>query len=589
MPLVLSAARGETAEVLLETLSATVGEQPVQPVAPPKLPIWEGEATSVRELVKPRRLRPLDPRPILAVCMMDEQACYEGELLSLSDTVGALAELRGKWTSRRLPQIPPALVVTDDPGALIGMLHRRFSRHQEPNSLLWQYRVSLRSSSMWLGRHASPYTALSPHLSMFGWAAQRGKTDDPNCIRRAHGRSRYYLVLDAFGWPTAADILEGYPGLLVEQMFRFATDLQAFCSEQQLPLGVSPAAIAGALLRDPRFWPTPRRKVPTATNARARKALPGNFYRLVLPRPASQDGEPLRLRGEVLELDQNTAHHAAAMRIRPPHTDTLYAWGRFYAPPPPPSQDLDGLELVDLDRIRSEHGLLLCAVESHGARMDPLSHPVVNHNGIRWRYLWTPEVPLVQSIPGAQVLGALAGWTSNQIDEGLCEYAWWAQEHLLHSDASRRRWLKPALLAAYGLLAAKPRPFMNLFRWAHGEQLAVTFPSGHTLHGYRTETDLGEPATANVIWRGMIEAQVRAESLRYARTLRTQGWRVVSIYADAIYVLAHDNSDDTPSLPAGWRLSQRLHSVQFLSPTHFTSDEIDKLPGIPHKHRRSAA
>lgn len=508
-----------------------------------------------------------DPLPVLAVSVMDRQCCHEGELFPLDRLPDRLAETQGHWNEDR--QIPRSIVATDDPGALLTLLDRRFARRGEPGRHLWQWTMSLRSSSVWLGKTPSTYDALTPHLCTFGWAAQRGH------LRRAQGCSRYYPVLDVFGWTAAAEILDEYPGLLVEQMTRFATDLQAFCHEHKLRSSWTAAGIAGQLLKRVHRQ---KRKVPKATNARAREHLPGNFYRITLPRPVSEQEQPLRIRGEVLEVDMQGAHHWAAMHLNPPVSDQLYAWGGYYQVNPTPVYTGKKLDRI----IRSEHGLLLCAVESY-ARLDPLAHPATNHQGMKWRYLWTPEIPLLQQTPGVSIHAIAAGWTAPEPDHDLNEYAWWAANQQQNAPPHRRRWQKQALLAAYGLLAARPRAYTSLTRWGRGDPMTVTLPSGHHAHGRVRTTPEAEPRTTNVIWRGMIEAWTRAETITQARQLRADGWRIISIYADAIYIIAQD--DRTPQLRAGWRTAQRLHNMTLDSSTHFTSNEIDKLPGIPKQRR----
>jgi hypothetical protein len=521
-------------------------------------------------MIEPRRLVDLRALPVLSVCTLDGVCALDGELFELGELPGRLAERDGR---RRYawPQIPPALVACDDPGALIGLLDARFTRHDDPGTELGQYRVSLRPSSVWLGEAPSDYQAMIPHLSRFGWARRRGQ------VQRAERVSRYYTVLDCFGWRDSGGILDGYPGSLCEQMAHMGRDIQDFCRSERQGLAVTAAAIGSAQLRSPLHWPRDRRKVPAATNKAARAALPGNHYRLAVPH--TSHGVSLGYR-EVIELDMSGAHHQAALAIRPPASDDLYAWGRFFAPPAG-RRPAPGDVLFDRDRVAGEHGLVLAAVSVDPERpFDPLGHPVAARTGTRYRYAWTSELDLLDRLPGVTVHGAIAGWTGRRVDDGLAAYARHAQGLLADAEASRRRWLKPALLAAYGLLAARPRPFISMTRWGAGERTAVTFPSGTVLRGVERETKEAEPPTANVVWRGMIEAHVRAEAITYARELRDAGWRVVSIYADALYVIARPDGEAAPPRP-GWREARRLHSLRFLTPTHFTSDELDKRPGIP--------
>jgi hypothetical protein len=86
-----------------------------------------------------------------------------------------------------------------------------------------------------------------------------------------------------------------------------------------------------------------------------------------------------------------------------------------------------------------------------------------------------------------------------------------------------------------------------------------------------------EPLITNVIHRGMIEAQTRLESLAMARSLTSYGLNVLAVYADAVIV----ERGALPLLPPPWRLQAHLTNLQFFDATHFTSDEMERLPGIP--------
>jgi len=523
-------------------------------------------------MIEPRRPVDRPPLPVLAVCHLDGECMLDGELFSLAALPARLAERPPGRVD--MQQIPAALVATDDPAELLATLDRRFGRQDAPNFMLWQWSLSLRPATVWLGAgETTAYEALTPHLSWFGWAARRGTF-------HRKGGARRYAVLDVYAWTDAGKILDGYAGSMVAQLARFATDLQAFCREQHARTVTTAAALASVMLRDPRFWPRAgRRKVPRATNDRARRQLPGNHYRLL---SLSRAGQPSRVHGAVLELDQIAAHHAAALNQPFPASSDLYAWGRFYADP-------RKLRITDCvataEQVTGEHGLLLAAVrgtrDSRALADDPLTLPAAAHHGVRWRHVWTSETGLLERC-GAEIVGVAAGWTTNQVDEGLNAYAWHALAELQAADPARKSWLKQALLATYGLLAAKPREFRQLNRWGDGDQMTVTMHTGQNLHGRLRVVGETESQTCNVIWRGLIEARVRAETVSYARELRDAGRRVISLYADAVYIAA---AGGDPPPRAGWRVTQELTHVQFTTPTAFTSDQVVKAPGVPREAR----
>ena len=522
-------------------------------------------------MIQPRKPVRVPELPVLAVCDLEGECMFAGELFPIAELPVRLAERPPGRAD--IEQIPASVVVTDDPGALLARLDASYGRQGAQNFMLWQWSLSLRPATVWLAGETTAYEALSPTVSWFGWAARRGTF-------HRKGGARRFLALDAFAWTGATEILERYPGTLTAQLYRFGSDVQAFCREHGMVPCMSPAAIAGQFLRDARFWPgKDRRKVPHATNERARASLPGNYYRLLGLTTAGRAG---RTHDRVLELDQRSAHNTIAVTQPFPASETLHAWGRFYTDP----KQLTLADVVaDVGRVAGEHGLFLAAVRGAASEptsiTDPLVLPAVAHRGVKTRHVWSNELDLIRDC-GGTVVGVFAGWSSPDIDEGLNRYAWCALEQLQAADPARKGWLKQALLATYGLLAGKPREFTQLTKWGEGESMAVTTRAGHTFHGRVKRTPETEAQTCNVIWRGLIESQQRAETVSYARELRAAGHRVLSLYADAIYV---DARDGNPPARAGWRVTQELTRVQFTSPTSFVSDQVTKQPGIARESR----
>src|SRR5947209_4466004 len=95
-----------------------------------------------------------------------------------------------------------------------------------------------------------------------------------------------------------------------------------------------------------------------------------------------------------------------------------------------------------------------------------------------------------------------------------------------------------------------------------------------------------ESSIANVIHRGMIEAAVRREALWFARFLtEVDGHDILAIYADALFV--RDSGRPLRLLPPPWRLSGTLKHLRFHSATTFTSDRLNRLPGVPQTAREA--
>jgi len=87
--------------------------------------------------------------------------------------------------------------------------------------------------------------------------------------------------------------------------------------------------------------------------------------------------------------------------------------------------------------------------------------------------------------------------------------------------------------------------------------------------------------SSNVIWKGQIDAWVRCEALRYARTLRDEGFHVLSVSADGLYV---EGEPPFPSRPL-WRPKFTVHNARFISDAAWVADESERLPGIHGKER----
>src|SRR5207245_8648734 len=93
--------------------------------------------------------------------------------------------------------------------------------------------------------------------------------------------------------------------------------------------------------------------------------------------------------------------------------------------------------------------------------------PYLQTMGRRLAWIYSNELPLVREF-GAEIEGIEAAWISCDSEHGLNEYANWALSEIQAADAKRRRWLKPTLLATYGLLASKPRKMEFAYRRGRG-------------------------------------------------------------------------------------------------------------------------
>lgn len=472
---------------------------------------------------------------------------------------GVFVESTGELQPREqlsaiLEQHPSALVACSNPERLLADLHRDLKDHPR-----WQFRLSplLRER---MGQRGEIETRRELVVNFFGFKRPNGKRKNRYFYPIAPGQycrrsTREVVPQDVPFWKA----------LLI-----WAEGVREFCQAYELKPTPTAGGIAAQLLRHPQFYPLERRKVPTATNEKVRDKLPGNHYEL--------RAELDRIYGGALYVDQADAHHSAAESIDLPHADDLRAHGRF--------RELDGEPWLKpgrpgWDSLLQSHGLFHVCLEVPAIignnRYVP---PALHMPGLQRRYVFSNELPELIDL-GARIRWISAAWTSYLPDQGIREYAQWARREIqLWPD--QRPWLKPTLLATYGILAAKPRALTLAFWQAEGGE-EEEWQLGADLIDVmvtRTSRKLQSPI-ANVIQRGMIEAETRRRSLALARELESYGREVLSVYADAVIV--RDRKGDPvglPLLPEPWRVKDRLSMLRFYSPQAFVSDQIKRLPGV---------
>lgn len=349
----------------------------------------------------------------------------------------------------------------------------------------------------------------------------------------------------------------------IVKLLHWGMALRDFCDKNGLEIRPTIGSIGAQFLTDRRFYPKKRRKVPMAINERARERLPGNYYLLsVVP------SNKREFRGWY--LDQHRAHHYHARTVRLPNANSLFAYGFF-----------TGLEKYAFDHVEPDfHGLYCVDLKIPHSLGNPRWWDWIK-NGERV-FVYSNELPHLYD-SGYKVKGVYAAWGSRQLDTGLAQYAKWADKQLTHyGDAT---WLKPLLLSTYGTLATRPRDRETVFRLAkHGEPVKLV-TGNNSLSGIRVRSPRKlEPAIANVLHRGMIEAGTRSESVGLAQWLMSTGYRPLAIYADAVIV--EDDGTKLPLLPEPWRCKTTLNHLQFINQQAFVSGEMTKLPGVSQEARR---
>lgn len=538
---------------------------------PPPPPVPE-------RIVKPRK--PAETFPPLVIVHVGEGVAYRE---STNETLDLDTWVLG------LQQEEPSLVACQLSGRLLQRCHAVWSTHAR-----WQFKVSPAEEPV-IGRDDGRNTSVRTIVSFFGFA---GKVKG-----RQHRANRYFYPLDPlqFGRTGLGDLALNHPDFSTGEiegkepelatLYRWADEIRSFCIQFGIKPTVTRGGIAKQLLRDPRFYHSPRRKVPRRTNDRGRDQLPGNHYELLASRERLYTA---------IYLDQVSSHHTIASQISLPNSNDLHAKGHFHSLADMPWAKPGSRRW---DTVMSEHGLLFVKLRikpggptkllpdwARRPSMDPTTlekfspyQRRLHEQGEKLVYLWTNEVRLLPRF-NAEILYVIAAWTSPNVDRGIQRYAVWAQEYLQGQPDHVRAWLKPTLLTVYGMLATRPRrPLAGFWRSEKGEETFLPIGDGLLpvkLNEGRKEV---EPTTNHVIQRGMIEAEMRGRSLELALDLDRDGHRVLCIYADAVMVEPPQNRE-LPLVPNYWRPKGALTFLRFLDETHFKSWEMERLPGV---HRDS--
>lgn len=440
---------------------------------------------------------------------------------------------------------PGSLLVCMNPLKLLLHVQEQFKDHPE-----WNFKISIHDKDTYVNGVIRTQKE-DATVSFFGF-------------RDEHGNTWYHYIVAPIRY-TRASLNELIPGEQPEisKLYEWGQSLYNFAQRHELKLSGSAGGVAAQLLRDKKFYPADRRKVPVATNERAREALPGNHYEM--------RGVIKRVYASAIYYDQQNAHHWAAEKLDLPHADWLYARGYFHDKREWCTPGSPEFEYT----VRQERGLLYARVWVPKHISNSYLPPWAGKGGFNDVYIYTNEIPLLESL-GVEIRYLYAAWTSPTIDKGIRKYSQWAQKQIKENPQDKL-WLKSMLLAAYGVLASKPRLYE--FGYYRAKGTPQSFNLGpHEIHIIRTSTKKkNQLPIANVIQRGMIEAETRKLSIELARQFEKEGHTVISIYADGVIV--KDDKQQFPLLPAPWRASHRLRFLAFTDTTSFESDLLTKMPG----------
>lgn len=441
---------------------------------------------------------------------------------------------------------PSHIWVTPDPSELLGYLdhHLGISPH-------WTYQLACSSTE----------NTTRSKLTRFGMSSEYYKELGLRKQRSMH------LCWAPFDMLSAPDDILGDGS--VAALLRFAQDVRDWLATNDMPIPTSLSGIGTALLRDPRFYPDARARVPHATNDRIRKYLPAVYQEL---RTVTSK------RHDVVAIDQTGAYHRIAQEVAMPDAQTLYARGNF-------SIDLERDAPVWLRPNEPEYaevlaapGIVLVNVMARQRGKKEWRPPAVETAVTGERiYAWTNEIAFMEE-RGMTVLGIIAAWVAEEADKGLPKYGAWAQQEISKATLYRRQWLKPALHSTYGLLGAKERVLRI------GRRIGRGAPSKWML-GIRQffvrESEFDhKPPLANVAQLGTLQAEVRQRSLKMANALTTEGATVTHVHADGLHVVGNMPLIDLST----WHMEERTN-LRYLNKVSWVSDQGAVLPGIPEKQR----
>lgn len=403
-------------------------------------------------------------------------------------------------------------------------------------------------------------------LQRFGFRPDPTVTDkdDARAQLHAHGLNGKNQAMHTVWSPAdmmrnPADLIDGASH---SELMRFGQDVRDWCKDNNIPLPTSLSGIASSLLRDSRFWPHDRGRVPKSTNERIRSHLPGVYSELRV--------KPSR-RHQAIALDQRRAYHVAAQEVPMPDPTTLFARGYFHDPENSPIWAQPGGVLYN--RIIRQPGIVAVRAMCRVTLKDETRPPAVNFQGTDVIYLWTNELDLCQR-HGVHVHGIIAAWTSTTADSGMPRYGAWSQSQIDQASDYRARWLKPTLHATYGLLAARSRTLRIGHRHGKGQPAVYILGHGHEFPVKEVTLPDVAPATVNVTALGTLQAEIRQRSMKLANALMAEGVTVLHIHADGIHVEGRMPLLDT----RGWSVEPR-DNLQYIDRVSWISDHGDCLPG----------
>jgi hypothetical protein len=333
----------------------------------------------------------------------------------------------------------------------------------------------------------------------------------------------------------------------------------------------SPGAFGGALLRASPEWKQGRNPAPWFISDIARIHLPGNHYALAA-------GHNATCIPSAIYFDQKSSHHTIASTISIPHPEFIRARGLVRR-----VREKVYENWIDDLKVMNEYVGLMCATVECDFIPNSLKHlypPWAQKPGRRYVWLWTPDLRLMDR--RTRLVHISCSYSGHISDPVMTEYSKWCLDVLSEKP---NKIVKPAMLAAYGLLAARTGTDIESYSLNCRSPSPRSTKSKLPIIGDITRSTVENtrvPVMQNVIARGIIEAETRARSIEYARQLESDGTHVSQIYADGVIGIG---AQLPLFIPDGWRIAGTLSNVRSPFPNSIIADEIVRLPGIPNGRR----
>ena len=476
---------------------------------------------------------------------------------------------------------PPSLWAVHKSLALLGEMDELLRNHPR-----WQWRTSSIDRELWTAASIAGQARIFKHLEVVSYFGLR---QDGN--RKSH----WHYMLDPIVFSGQA-VTELMPNRthLIDALSKWSHVIESLAYNKRLRITPTKGGMIAAMLRHPSIYPESRRRVPHFINTVARAALPGNHYDYKLPFN--------EIVSHAICLDQENAHHNAALHLEFPDANSLFAHGAAAHIPDKADSGIEwhynrGQDVAKRwsNELLKRPGLFYVRIAFLPHRQKgffpPWAKQAFDAPSLETTaFLYSNELPFLKQL-GGKVEQVIACWVSDEPEQpntGIKAYANWALDYLRDNNQDKAA-IKPVLLSLYGILGARPVELRFSYAKSKSKRAlkrTIKTNGAWSLHGNTLVPRSFTSPIANVIQRGMIEAEVRQQTIRFANHLLSTGLDVLGLHADAIYL----RNADLPLLDHPWRNkfgTLRNHSFPYAGAIR--NDKERKYPGITKEQQKERA